>query len=416
MKVLWLSPNSGLMENGATPYNGGGWIAGLQQAMGEYSDVKLALAFCSQQESEFKVSQAGTVYYPIFESQPSAIAKLKKYWGGFRQPERQPHKDEIDRIVEDFQPDVIQIFGTENPLFHYVRCARKPSVVHMQGILCACHEAFFPPGISRQTLLKHGNFVRERILRNGFLFAYDSMGVRKAQEKESLQAVKNLIGRTGWDKKMASLLAPQAEYFHVDEVLRDAFYKAPKWIFDQNRELRIVSTLSETPYKGLDVVLKTAKILKELPIDFCWEVVGISPNSSLVSIFEETLGISSGEVNVRYCGICNSQEIIEKLLSASLYVHPSYIDNSPNSLCEAQLLGVPVAACNVGGVASLIEDGKTGWLVPSNAPFELAYLIRHIRDFNLKEIAEASRLQAETRHDKRKIANDLLSCYRKLTQ
>ena len=62
----------------------------------------------------------------------------------------------------------------------------------------------------------------------------------------------------------------------------------------------------------------------------------------------------------------------DELLNAHMFIHTSYIDNSPNSVCEAQLLGVPIIATNVGGISSLIVDKKTGILVPANDPIAMA--------------------------------------------
>lgn len=68
----------------------------------------------------------------------------------------------------------------------------------------------------------------------------------------------------------------------------------------------------------------------------------------------------------------NSDKLVELLLESDLYVHTAYIDNSPNAICEAQYLGMPIIATYVGGVPSLIEQGKDGVLIPANDPFMLA--------------------------------------------
>ena len=44
------------------------------------------------------------------------------------------------------------------------------------------------------------------------------------------------------------------------------------------------------------------------------------------------------------------------LLDSHLYVYPSLMDNSPNALCEAQLLGVPCIATYVGGIPKMEKD------------------------------------------------------------
>ena len=102
---------------------------------------------------------------------------------------------------------------------------------------------------------------------------------------------------------------------------------------------------------------------------------------------------------------------MQTLLDADLFVHPSYIDNSPNSVCEAQYLGIPVVACYVGGIPSLIEHGKSGWLVPSNAPYEIAYLVKNYHTLPIESISAHEIEVAKQRHDPHKIFQEVLSCY-----
>ena len=102
------------------------------------------------------------------------------------------------------------------------------------------------------------------------------------------------MGRTHWDKLVVKLYNPNVQYFHVDEVLRPAFYNiSPIVKFKRNKQFKIISTLSETVYKGIDVVLKTAKLLQECAnIDFTWEIIGVEKNSKLLKHFEQTENIN----------------------------------------------------------------------------------------------------------------------------
>ena len=109
----------------------------------------------------------------------------------------------------------------------------------------------------------------------------------------------------------------------------------------------------------------------------------------------------------------NASELKSIMLSADIFVHPSYIDNSPNSVCEAQILGIPVIATNVGGVNSIVEDKQTGMLVPSNGAFEIASII--LKYYSKKDyfvdISKNSKLLAIKRHNKEKILKDLVEVY-----
>lgn len=74
---------------------------------------------------------------------------------------------------------------------------------------------------------------------------------------------------------------------------------------------------------------------------------------------ERVFHVKHSDVNVRLMGVATAEQIKAALLSATAYVHPSYIDNASNSLCEAQLLGVTSVATYVGGIPSVVEDGVT---------------------------------------------------------
>lgn len=68
-----------------------------------------------------------------------------------------------------------------------------------------------------------------------------------------------------------------------------------------------------------------------------------------------------------------AREDIPELLSAcDLVVLPSLAEALPTALMEAAAVGRPVVATRVGGTADLVEDGRTGLLVPAGGPAELA--------------------------------------------
>ena len=60
------------------------------------------------------------------------------------------------------------------------------------------------------------------------------------------------------------------------------------------------------------------------------------------------------------------------MLASDLYVSASHIENSPNSVAEAQLIGMPCIATGVGGTATYIEHNISGIIVPPGDPYALA--------------------------------------------
>lgn len=414
MRVLWIVMDDSLYKSGSSnSYNGCGWILGLKKAMESYvKDVNVGITFLTNNKTEpFKTQKNDFVYYPIYDKPKNPINKLFYYWHNYKKYNKESHKLELLKVINDFKPDVIHLFGVENRLAFIINSTEIPVIVHLQGILNPYYNSFFPEGMNKFSVKLHGIFFRELFLKNNICFAYDSMRVRAINERALFQGLRYAMGRTKWDKSITDLLSPNCKYFHIDEILRNEFYLADKWNCEGHEKMKIVSTISETIYKGLDVVFKTAKLLEELNINYEWSVIGVNQDSPFVRLFEKQYKINTSLLPIKFLGVKKACEIIPILLNSSLYIHPSYIDNSPNSLCEAQMIGIPVATCNVGGVSSLIKDGETGWLVPANAPYELAYLVKHYNDYDIKLISNKEIEEAEKRHAKKHIIDSLLNSY-----
>lgn len=411
MKVLWLSNTPGLLTE-TDSYGGGGWISSLQRLVATYDKVELALAFltCSYKEP---IKQEFVTYYPIYSKTKSGLSKLSYYYFGYKQYDSNRYVKEIKDIIDIFQPDIIHLFGVENPLATILGKVNVPVVVHLQGLLAPCDNSFWPQAMNQSSLLFPVS-KREWLFHNGYRFAKKEMHQRASRESGLFKNIRYFMGRTHWDYKICQLYAPNTSYFKVNEVLRPLFYdNAGVWSSSEGKCI-IISTISETFYKGLDIILKTAALLKsETTLDFEWHVIGIKTNSGFVKIFEKQYGICSSAVNVIFKGVLKPDNLIDEMRSASVYVHPSYIDNSPNSVCEAQMLGMPIIACNVGGVSTILDEGKSGILVPVNSPFEITYYIKKLANdkmFAIK-LGRAAAEHAAIRHNKESIIKDLVSAY-----
>jgi len=412
LKILWLSPNPGLFNNNShrNRYNGEGWISSLQELLIHNENIQLALAFICNYKIN-KESQNNTIYYPIFQKKPNPFKKILSYYG--LNSESSFLLDSVLSIIADYKPDIIHLFGFENRLACVLGNTSVPIIVHLQGILPPIDNAFWPIGFNKHTVLWPPT-IREWFLRNGYIHKKNEIKKKGRNLQKLFHTTRFFMGRTEWDRQMTTIFSPDCIYNHVDEVLRPPFYKnINKWHSRDDR-LIIVSTISETIYKGLDLVLKTAELLTQFTnINYEWRVIGINPASDFVRLFERSLNIDSSKVSIIYSGVKNADQIVETLLESTIYVHPSYIDNSPNSICEAQLVGVPVIACNVGGVSTLLENGKAGTLIPANAPYELAFHL--INYMNNPEVYQTKRLYALTlsqnRHNKEKIMQSLIEAY-----
>lgn len=390
MRILWFSVTPSMFSPHSNGHNGGGWIASLERIVRQVPEIKLGVAF-NYPKGEFRYVKEGVTYYPITSS----------------------NIDTYQKIFKDFKPDLIQIFGSENAFGELCGKTDIPIVIHIQGCLPPYHNAIFPVGMSPI------DFLTQRGLswRYRFIGLRSESAFRKNAERE-IETIKNckyFMGRTEWDRGLIDLFNPNARYFHCEEALRQSFMEGNTlwhWPKEEGR-MKIVSVISRPWYKGCDLILKTAQLLRRFTqIDIEWRVYGIPE----MKFFEHKYGIQADKVGVRVMGTASQEELVEAITNSHCYVHTSYIDNSPNSLCEAQILGAPVLATHVGGISSLVNHGVSGLLFPANDPYTLASLLkRMVSDRPLAEkIGEGARNEALHKHDPESIKNTLVKIYEEI--
>ncbi len=418
MRILWFSTNSACYKyekQKICGYNGGGWMSSLQNELMKEEDISLGICFCTNGEPE-KVIQEGVTYYPVshhVKRMKDKVLDVIKINDAGRDEVLWPYYiEKFKKVIIDFKPDVIEVFGSELYVGLSAIAAKELNVVcclHIQGVLSLCMETFLPPGVSRNSFYFSDGI--KGAYANWQYLAYWKRSCHR--ERAILHAVPHLIGRTSWDYAVMRGLAPEAQYHYGGEILRPCFYEQGERKIPETTT--IVTTSSGATYKGFDIVLKSAKYLKEYyRKDFIWKVFGnVSP-----FFFEKTTGINHEDVNVKLCGVALAERLREEMLNATVYVQPSYIENSPNSIAEAQMLGLPVVASDVGGTSSFVSHGHTGLLYPVNEPFIAAYNINMLsKDMEEnRRIGRAGKEAAQKRHDRKNIIHNLSALYKELSE
>ena len=114
-----------------------------------------------------------------------------------------------------------------------------------------------------------------------------------------------------------------------------------------------------------------------------------------------------------FLGVLSEEEICNRYLSSHVFVCPSSIENSSNSVGEAQLLGVPCVASYVGGMADLITHEETGQLYRFEEIEMLALSVCRIfsDDHFAQKLSTGGRKAASVRHDRDQNARKLNAIY-----
>lgn len=410
MRVLWFSTNSSgyKFDDRSESKTYGSWTSSLQSELIQCKDIVLGVCFCAEAQPD-KVEQDGVIYYPVPNHRKTFLNKLIDAID-YKNVQRDEitwlyYIEKFRKVIEDFKPDVIHVFGSELYMGLASFATNIPLVLHIQGILNPCNDVYFPPGcsLSNYVLLDYNPF---HIWKRYYNYVWWLRSCYR--ERMVIKQTRHFIGRTDWDKRVTFVLNPEATYHFGEEIMRPHFYMAGKRV--QPKEMIINTVISFPYYKGFDLVLKTASLLKNnLHCKFVWNVYGnVDPKFA-----EKQVGLDHNNLGIVLHGVVTAETLCESHRNSTVYVHSSYIENGCNAIIEAQMCSCPVIANYVGGLSTTIKHGETGFLVPANDPYQTAYLINYLhthREMN-KEIGEKASKDAFNRHDKGVIVSELIKTY-----
>lgn len=414
IKVLWFSINSVQYNSqGDKPISSGGWIESLLRVVSSHNDLDLGIAFLTSDKNAAERKIGEVTYIPMFVGF-NKIEQMRNMYTYASYDKKTIEK--YLEVVNKFNPDIIHAFGSEWNFGLLKSLVKIPLIIHMQGFWPEYLNSAFPPGWSRREHCWERWYKPTSVIHRMML---EHKSKERAQREEKILSINEYyFGRTRWDKALVRLYNPNAKYYFCSEALRNAFiFEKRKWQYDENaRIVNILTTGAGHALKGFDLILKTAKLLKEHAcFDYKWYLCGQTSNN--MRYFEKKTNIKCNDVNVFPLGLCTAEKIKEMQLQSTLYVHTAYIDNSPNAICEAQYLGLPIISTNVGGIPSLFDDSyPQDMLIATNDPYFLSSKIIEIHDDTekLENMANLNYSIAHKRHDDEGIYTSLLSAYKEM--
>ena len=316
-------------------------------------------------------------------------------------------------VVKEWRPDLIHVHGTESA--YGLLAARKrvacPVVISLQGLLGPCSEWYRYFGNRSLTDIVRMHRWLEIPAMRGQLMGFLRFRKKAQREREILLSGRFFIGRTAWDRAYLRAQNPGARYYHGGEVIREAF-RLNRWQMAKARRHRVIFTNSGHPRKGTETLVEAVQLLRAHFPDIRAAIGGgISRRSGYGRYLRRRISELAGAVIE--LGQLDSEQMARELLASHVFVSPSFIDNSPNAVCEAQLLGMPVVSTYTGGVPSLIEEGRTGLFFPTgDAPMLAARLRELFEDDALAvRLGEEARAVALRRHDPNQVIRDVVAIY-----
>lgn len=123
--------------------------------------------------------------------------------------------------------------------------------------------------------------------------------------------------------------------------------------------------------KGITYLVQALAALRQEMPDIRLDIAGSGPERVSIEMEVRNLGL---ENHVRFLGWCSDLQPI--FAGWDIFVQPSLQEGFGLATLEAMAAGLPVVATEVGGLPEIVENGKTGWLVPPKDPAALADRLR----------------------------------------
>jgi L-malate glycosyltransferase len=408
MKILWfvnIAFPEVLEKIGQKPSGSGWWLTSLAREMAKDSSIKLTIANCSPAYKSFERFESDGIEFWMI---PAKSSNINGYKSG-------KLVCKLAQLANDSDVDIIDVHGTEY-LYGQISpfVVNKPVVITIQGFINEVIKKAFGDKSFLETVMLQTRSFRDikslLIMINNYL----SMRVRIKSEQAILKFSPYIIGRTDWDKTITYKFNPNRRgYFTCWEIIRPEFYKTA-WSWEAKTAQKIFTCGRCEFAKGLDDLVWILPELKsrfpqiELRLTIEADKAGYS---RYLARLAKNLGVAE---RMKFLGYLSGIQIVDELKNASIFAHPSYVDNSPNTIAEAMCIGTPCVASDVGGIPSMIKDGDNGLLFEAgNRKQLLGKISIMLSDRNLAEkLGANARRTALERHDPAKVVRETVEAYK----
>jgi glycosyltransferase involved in cell wall biosynthesis len=234
----------------------------------------------------------------------------------------------LRRALKEVQPDLVHAWGTERGAALVASRLGYPYLVTMQGLL--------------EWILQY--------VKAGPLARFEGR-----VERVSLQRASVVTAESSFAVQWLREHYPHLEVRQIEH--------APNWLFHrvkrqpQTRPLQFLHVSALSLLKGADLLLRALDRLRN-ELDFHLTLVGLAAPEQVAGLKVATSPALWDRITLRQN--LTPAELAEEMARATMMLFPTRVDNSPNSVKEAVVAGLPVVASAVGGILDYVRPGQNG--------------------------------------------------------
>jgi len=367
MKVLWLSNRVVGKEDNAMS---GSWIYALSKAI-----KKSTFSYIGNITMD-NVHNIAHDNYEKFEQWRIPFKSRKR--NGLP---KNKYKKLIVKIIEDFNPDLIHVWGVENYWGYITKGLTKefPVLIEIQGLMKDIAPQFAGDLKNKEKLRTIG--IKE-LLKFDTIYNRGRKYKKWGSVEEDIIKTHNFFStHSHWAEAKVKQINPHGVMFKNERLLRSEFYNS-KW--DVNNSAQIFTSAGyAAPFKGLFTLIKSIEILKLkyphiiLNIAGGFQFKGIR-RDGYIHFLKEYIKKNNIHNNVSFVGPLNAKEIVELLVNSSIAAFPSFVESYGLAFAECMAVGIPLVAAYNGGFSYLGRDNENVLFFPPGDVAMCAYQIDKI--------------------------------------
>jgi glycosyltransferase involved in cell wall biosynthesis len=278
----------------------------------------------------------------------------------------------VERLLRELRPDVVNAHAP-----HYALAALR----------AGC----------RTILTIHGVLQREAEIYTSTLFDRTRFGLETWLEQQALRHVSDIVAISPYvlDEYQSRT---RARFHRIDNPLPPDYYNVPN--LELPLQLLYVGTIDER--KNVLDLLRALLLVRQTWPQVTLRVAGRSTSPAYERQVQAFVAAQGLQPNVEFLGLQDHPHLLDEYAHCAVVVLASRQETAPMALIEAMAAGKPVVATRVGGVAELVEDGSSGFVVPPGDVEALALRIqdllgradlRHSMGQRARQLSERFRLE-----------------------